>query len=416
MKLTEFSLETAAFYLTCGSVLGILCSIAVSNVLLALAFAALLMSNQRMRFPPFWIPLAAFFAGTAISLVLSPNWHDGRPAMRKFFCFLMVLIVYSNIRTVQRARGLLLAAVGIMSFSALWSLTQFAGKVSEARELGQQFYTHYMQERITGFMSHWMTLGGQEMILILMAGSFLFFSAERKWKPWLIAAIGVIGISIVAGYTRSIWFGTFCGAVYLIWFWKRWVLLLLPVPVLLLVLINPFAFRERVLSSFKPHGDTDSNEFRAVCRRAGFAMIQAHPWFGLGPEQVKLHLKEWIPADVPRPLPTGWYGHLHNIYLHYAADRGILTLLAFLWMLGKIVYDFVRALRRAGPGDHEVRAILHGAIAMMAGILVVGFYEVNLGDSEVLVLFLSVVACAYVAVDAIQGSAPHEPNAVPASL
>ncbi len=412
MKSTEFSLENAAFYLTCGSVLGILCSIAFSNVVLALAFAALLMSSQRMRFPPFWIPLTAFFLGTAISLLMSPNWHDGRPAMRKFFCFLMVLVVYSTVRTVERARGLLLAAVGIVSFSALWSLTQFAGKVAEARELGQPFYAHYMQERITGFMSHWMTLGGQEMILILMACSFLFFSVERRWKPWLIAAVGVVGASIVAGYTRSVWFGTLCGAVYLIWFWKRWVLLLLPVPVVVLLLVNPFAFRERVLSSFQPHGDTDSNEFRTVCRRAGFAMIKAHPWFGLGPEQVKLHLKEWIPADVPRPLPTGWYGHLHNIYLHYAADRGIPTMLTFIWMLGKILYDFVQALRRAGPGQQEVRAILHGAIAMMIGILVVGFYEVNLGDSEVLVLFLSVVACGYVAVDAVDRVGASSPDVV----
>ncbi len=401
MKHTEFSLENAAFYLTCGSVLGILCSIAFSNVVLTLAFATLLISNQRLRFPPFWIPLAAFFAGTTISLLLSPNWHDGRPAMRKFFCFLMVLVVYSSIRTVARARGLLLAAVGILSFSALWSLIQFSGKVAEARSLGQPFYEHYMQERITGFMSHWMTLGGQEMILILMACSFLFFSLDQKWKLWLIAGTGVIGASIVAGYTRSIWLGTVCGAVYLIWFWKRWVLWLLPLPVLLLLLVNPFAFRERVLSAFRPHGDTDSNEFRTVCRRAGVAMIQAHPWFGLGPEQVKLHLKEWIPADVPRPLPTGWYGHLHNIYLHYAADRGIPTLLAFLWMLGKILYDFLRALRKAGRDHPEARAILRGAIAMLAGTLAVGFYEVNLGDSEVLILFLSVVACAYVAVDAV---------------
>jgi len=32
-----------------------------------------------------------------------------------------------------------------------------------------------------------------------------------------------------------------------------------------------------------------------------------------------------VPADVRRPLPDGWYGHLHNIYLQFAAERGILT-------------------------------------------------------------------------------------------
>ena len=93
MKLSDFSLEKAAFYLTCGSVVSILFSIAVSNVLLALAFAALLMSSQRMRFPPFWIPLLVFFAGTVIAVLLSPDPHGGTPAVRKFFCFLTVLVV-----------------------------------------------------------------------------------------------------------------------------------------------------------------------------------------------------------------------------------------------------------------------------------------------------------------------------------
>jgi putative inorganic carbon (HCO3(-)) transporter len=399
MKSTRLSFETAAYYLSAGAVVSVLFSIAISNILLVLALVALLLSNQRMRFPPFWIPLAVFFAGTALSLALSPDPSYGRPALRKFFCFLIVLVVTSSIRTISRVRMMLVVATGVMALSGLWSLVQFAHKVTAAQDLGRPFYTYYMQERITGFMSHWMTLGGQEMILILMAGSLIFFSAERRLKLWLAGASVAIAVSIAAGYTRSIWLGTFVGAVYLIWYWKRWVLVLIPVPVILLLLLNPFAVRDRIESAFQPHGDTDSNAFRVAVRRAGIAMIKVHPWFGLGPEEVKAHLKEWIPADVPRPLPTGWYGHTHNLYVQYAAERGIPTLLALLWMLGKILYDFLRGLGRSGPEDAEARAILRGAVAMMLGILVVGYFEVNLGDSEVLILFLSIVSCGYIALD-----------------
>lgn len=401
MKSTRFSFESAAYYLSAAAVVSILFSIAISNILLVLALIALLISSQRLRFPPFWIPLAAFFAGTAISLALSPDPSYGRPALRKFFCFLIVLVVTSSVRTIPRVRSLLTVAAGVMALSGVWSLVQFAQKVALARDLGRPFYVYYMQERITGFMSHWMTLGGQEMILILMAGSLLFFSGERRLKPWLAGAAAAIAVSIAAGYTRSIWLGTFVGAVYLVWYWKRWVLALIPVPVVLLLLLNPFAVRDRIQSAFQPHGDTDSNAFRVAVRRAGIRMIEAHPWFGLGPEQVKAHLKEWIPADVPRPLPTGWYGHTHNLYVQYAAERGIPAMLALMWMLGKILYDFLRGLRRSGPDDGEARAILRGAVAMMLGILVVGYFEVNLGDSEVLILFLSVVSCGYVALEQV---------------
>jgi putative inorganic carbon (hco3(-)) transporter len=401
MKITQLQFEQAAFYLTCGSVAAILCSIAVSNILLALAFAALLLSNQKMRFPPFWLPLVLFFAGTVVSVLLSADPQSGRPAIRKFFVFLTVLVVYSTVRSVDRVRGLLMVCAGIAALSALWSLIQFAQKVSRAQAAGQPFYEYYMHERIGGFMSHWMTLGGQEMIILLMICALIFFSSAKRWNILLMAAAAMIGVSIAAGWTRIIWLATFCGIVYLTWFWKRWVLALLPVPVLLLLLVNPFDLRERMISAFRPHGDTDSNEFRVVVRRAGIRMVAAHPWFGLGPERVKAELKDWIPADVPRPLPMGWYGHVHNLYVQYAAERGIPTLLAFLCMLGKILYDFVRALRRPGAVNRDARAILHGAIAMMIGILISGYYEVNLGDSEVLILFLGVVSCAYVAADCL---------------
>ena len=397
MKITQLQFERAAFYLTCGSVAAIICSIAVSNILLALALAALLLSNQRLRFPPFWIPLLLFFAGTVTAVMLSADAHAGRPAIRKFFVFLIVLLVYSTVRSLGQVRWLVTVCAGLMSLSALWSLVQFARKVTEARAAGQPFYEYYMHERISGFMSHWMTLGGQEMIVLLMVCALVLFAPSRRWNPWLLASMGVIGASIAFGWTRIIWFATFCGLAYLAWFWKRWVVALLPVPVALLMIVNPFDFRERVISAFRPHGDTDSNEFRVIVRQAGVRMVKAHPWFGLGPEQVKAQLTAWIPPEVPRPLPMGWYGHVHNLYVQYAAERGIPTLLAFLWMLGKILYDFIRALRRSAAG--EARAILHGAIAMMIGVLICGYYEVNLGDSEVLILFLSVVACGYVAAE-----------------
>ncbi len=143
----------------------------------------------------------------------------------------------------------------------------------------------------------------------------------------------------------------------------------------------------------------DSNQFRIVCWRTGWAMIKAHPWFGLGPEQVRIQFDKWVPPDVPRPLPTGWYGHLHSIYVHYAAERGVPTMLAFLWVLGKALVDFLRAARRLPPGRGDVKFLLHGPSAVIVSVLVSGIFELNLGDSEVLILFLSVLAVGYAARD-----------------
>ncbi|MGH9614474.1 MAG: O-antigen ligase family protein [Bryobacteraceae bacterium] len=390
-------LQRAPFYLTCGAAVSILFSIAVSQILIGLAFAALLLSGERMRFPPIKLPLGLYMLGTLISLLLCPNPALGTPQLRKFFVFLILLLVYSTYRTLEQVRWTVLLWGAVAALSALRSLFQFLSKYRQAAALHQNFYQYYVGSRITGFTSHWMTFGGEEMVVLMMLAAFVFLSPRKQWKSaaWICAVI--LALSMLLGLTRGIWLGTFVAGMYLFWIWRKWLALGVPVLLVLLVFVSPRAVRERVMSAFHPHGDTDSNEFRIVVWRAGFAMVRAHPWFGIGPEEVKPQIEKYIPADVPRPLPSGWYGHLHNIYLQYAASRGIPDALVFIWLLAKIGYDFIRAVRRKPNPD--ARFVLHGAIAVWIGILVVGFFEVNLGDSEVLTMFLSVVGCGYIAAE-----------------
>jgi O-antigen ligase len=97
-------------------------------------------------------------------------------------------------------------------------------------------------------------------------------------------------------------------------------------------------------------------------------------------------------------LPIGWYGHLHNIYLQYSAERGVPTMLILMWLLAKMLYDFWRALGEIPAGRNDARFLLHGGIAAILATLAEGFFEYNLGDSEVLTMFLVIAACAYQAV------------------
>jgi putative inorganic carbon (hco3(-)) transporter len=393
-------LDRAAFYLTCGSLISILFSIAVSQILLALALAALLLSSEPLRLPPIKLPLALFIAGTVISLLLSGHIRDGTPQIRKFFVLAVLLLVYSTFRKVQEIRAVILIWTAVTTLSAVRSLFQFLQKYQEAQRAHQDFYNFYIGARISGFMSHWMTFGGEEMIVLLLLAAFLFFSAAPRWKTagWLCAI--VLAASMVLGLTRSIFLLGFpIGLLYLLWFWHKWLVAAVPVVALLALLVAPTVLRERVTSILQPHGQTDSNEHRAILRETGVAMIRAHPWFGLGPEQIKAQFEQWVPADIPRPLPEGWYGHLHNIYLQYAAERGIPTLLAMLWLIGKMLWDFARALR-AKLVSSEARFVLHGAIAVILAILAEGFLEYNLGDSEVLTLFLAVAGFGYIAREA----------------
>ena len=74
-------------------------------------------------------------------------------------------------------------------------------------------------------------------------------------------------------------------------------------------------------------------------------------------------------------------------------------MLILMWMLIQIVVDFWRGLRTLAPGRSDQRFLLYGGIAVVLATLAEGFVELNLGDSEVLTMFLVVIACGYLALE-----------------
>jgi O-antigen ligase len=384
-------------------------SIAAFEILLGLALVAALLTKSaraQWRWPPVTLPLCLWFGLTIVSAAASGDAHAAFPQIKKFYVYLMLFLVYALFRTIAQVRVLVVAWTLAASLSALWSFVQLTRKVQAARAIHEDFYLAYIDSRITGFMGHWMTFSGHMIIALMFVGALLFFSPSRRGAASEIGtgALILAGLLMMAGliaaYTRSMWLGAIAGGAYLIWTWRRWMVLAIPAAIALVLWINPFEVRERALSVFQPHGEIDSNEHRVVTRKIGWEMIKAHPWLGVGPEEVFKQYKNYIPASVTLPLPNGYYGHLHNIYVHYAAERGVPAMLALMWMLGQALFDFIRGLRglpRGWRGRSEKGWVLHGAVAAMIAVLVSGWYELNLGDSEVLGMVLAAIACGYVA-------------------
>ena len=410
MTVQEPFFTRAARWLAFGSAVSILFSIAVSQILLGLTLVALLLSGEKIALPPVKLPLLLFVLGTVLALAFSAHPGEGLPQIRKLYVLLELVVVYSCVRDLRLIRYTFLTWAGFAAITGIRGVVQFVQKLQQARELHRADYSFYIGERITGFMSHWNTFAGQEMFALIMLAAFLFF-APRGRRTWIwIACAGLMAVAILLAETRAVWIGLFVAAVYLLWFWKRWLVAIMPILVVAVYFVSPPVIRDRFDSLLHPKG-VDSNAFRVITWRTGVRMIEQHPFFGIGPEGPKYHFDEYIPADIPRPLPSGWYGHLHNIYLQYSAERGIPTMLILLWLLLKMLYDFARGLRALPPGPSDRRFLLHGGIAVILAALAEGFFEYNLGDSEVLTMFLVVMACAYQAV-----STPAAPDRARQSL
>jgi putative inorganic carbon (HCO3(-)) transporter len=387
--------KTAA-WLTFGSAVTIIMSIWLSQMMLWFGVAALLLSGETLRLPRIKLPLALFMLGTIVSLAFSGEIVHGLPQIKKLFVFLMLLAAFSVLRSIVAVRSVFLVWAVLGSIAAILGMAQFVVKFEEARSAGVSFGPYYTTERITGFMSHWNTFSEEEMFVLLMLCSFLFFApVARKIWIWLLCG-GLLTIGLVLAETRGVWLATAVAGLYLVWYWRPKLMLLLPV-IGAVIWFTPVV-GQRARSILHP-AEVDSNTFHVIVWRTGLAMIERHPLLGLGPDGPKFHFPEYIPSDIPRPLPEGFYQHTHNFYLQYAADRGIPTALMMLWLLGECIFDFSRGLRSETGRRSYRKFLLHGAIAVIIATLVDGMFEYNLGDSEFLTMFLVVVACGYLALE-----------------
>jgi putative inorganic carbon (hco3(-)) transporter len=400
------------FCLTFLAAASILFSIAASQIAMALALVALLLSRERLRLPPLKAPFIAILVTTLLALLLSADPIHGLPQIRKLYVFTMPILIVNTFRNLRQMRALQMTWAALASVSALRGVVQYLARrhdafLEHANDLEHAaYYDYFLDNRIHGLTSHWMTFGGMQMIVLILLASVILFATARADRIAAALCLPLIAVSLVLGLTRGVFLlGAPAGLFYLLWQGKRVAVLVLPAAAALIYLAAPFQVRDRVLSVIHPHGDFDSNARRVVTLRTGWQMIKAHPWFGLGPEQIGVQFERYVPTDVPRPLPKGWYGHLHNIYLQYAAERGIAGLVAVLWFVLKPPLDFFRTLRmrRAPP---SAGFILHGAIAVTLAVLAEGLVEHNLGDSEVLTMWLASIGLGYAALNCVRESTP----------
>jgi O-antigen ligase len=388
-------------------------SIAVSHACLAVALVLLIFSKTRLRLPAIVWPLAAFLAWTVLSAAVSGDLGAALPQFKKFFVFAVFVVVLSLFRTIDQARRLAEAWFVCAVAASLWSIVQFVEKWKAARDAGVDFLNAYLldaylNDRITGFFSHWMTFSQALLLVFLLLVSYLLFSdsGRRAGRGVWIGCGLVCALALGLSFTRSVWIALLVTGAYLVWHWRRKLLLAVPVALAVAFVAAPGAVRQRLESMVNP----SAGESRLIMWRTGARMIQAHPWFGVGPERVGPRFREFLPADV-ETLPDAYYAHLHNIYVHYAAERGIPAVLFLLWFFAQTLWDHARALRRLpSSGDDDRRFLLHAAFAATLAVMIVGCFDVTLGDSEVLAIYLALVALGYRAAETGREQAPVRPE------
>jgi hypothetical protein len=169
----------APVYLAGAAAVTPIVSVAAYQILVAIALVAMVAAGMRLRWPPVMVPIAAWAGWTLVSIAFSQAPAAGWPQVRKLYVFLMLVVIYTAVRTLRQSSLIALGWAAAATLAGAWSFVQFAQKYRIAQATNQQFYFAYVTgERTTGFVGHWMTFSGLLMMALLMIGALLLFARE----------------------------------------------------------------------------------------------------------------------------------------------------------------------------------------------------------------------------------------------
>lgn len=398
------------------AIISILISIAASESFLALAFLCWLPVGIResrlqrrlaLEWPPFFLPIQLFVVATILSVFFSQDPLIGMAAVRKLPLFFLIFLVthFFDSAWIKRTYAALFV---IGSVVGLLSIAQFVEKWQRFQRTDNPVDDPTLIFRVHGFMGHWMTFSGEQILVFAaLLGFLVLFPLHNKW-PWLSATVMVFA-SVVLSFTRSVWLAAIAVLGVIALRFRSRLVWIVPAVLMLLILIFPRAIHER-LDSFFNRGFS-SNVGRIEMARAGWEMFRAHPWFGVGPQRIRPEFEAILRAK-GETNPPFYTGHLHDNFIQLAAERGVFALIAFTWLMLELLIRFWRGSKDSAL-DNERRAVYLAGLLATIALLVAGMFEFNFGDSEVFILFLFIISAPYARLDGakiLNLSTPPTPN------
>jgi O-antigen ligase len=392
-------------------------SIAASQAFLAGAGALyvihLLQARPRVLFLPIKLPLALFCVLSVVSVFWAANPTAGGFAVRKLVLFLIWLLAVNLVVSAEHLRRLLQGMFLVSMLTSLVGIAQFVMqyRAVRAHHPGELYY-YLTLTRIHGFMGHWMHFGGQQMLVFAFLLGYLLLSqtSDRNSKfktrssgagrrisslefrvsfPWWSVLI-LVAVSIVLNFTRGVWLGCFLAGIYLVARWRPKWLWALPVLLVLAYIGAPSLVRERLHGAMHPAQDP-ALSIRLEMWRVAIGMIRAHPWVGVGPNNIEQVYDLYLPPG--KNPEVGYHSHFHNDFLQFGAERGLPCLASWVWLMTALGWSTWKLRRQLST----LRWIADASLAAWLAFLAEGCFEFNFGTSPVLMVFLFVTATPFIA-------------------
>ena len=387
-----------------GSVAQSVGPLRIQAVEVAVFVAALVVVLRRLavgRIPlPFAAPLGwavALFMWTLFSVYSA---IDHTLALKVLFSLLggivCATVVLAGCRDMRDLRILLAGfvtagvAIGLITFS------ETKGLSSVSTEFGG---AEIVSGRLQGAFDSPNQLGALCALMVPVCTGLVFGARTVRWRVLAGFAVVLLLATLMLSLSRGAWVGAGVALLFMLIKLReaRRLLLVLAIP---LVVIGFFVWsltptktdvkvvgeRARAITVLSPYDD------RRVIYREAYREIRENPVLGVGPGGFPV-----ASTRVVSESATLSYAHAHNLYLNWAAEVGLPSLVIILCFALTLAFSARTASRGARVrGDPRDRAIIIGISAALLTVLVQGFFDYVIPNPVVYTAFWTLVGALLV--------------------
>lgn len=354
-----------------------------ADLVLVLVLAAWLAQGVAQRriivpHPPLLWPMLALLAALALSLVGAASYREGLLELLKWVQVLALYLAVAALLPRSGVAWLLAALLTAGVLQALLGLYQFLTQTGpEPFVLMGRFMRAYgafgQPNPYAGYL-------GLVAPLAISLALWAWTSQPRpamRWRLALLAASAITSLGLLVSWSRGAWLAFAAAVAVVVLAHTRraapLVIGLAGLAALAVVVFGgagllPAALTGRLsdlgqyvgLIDITRTEVTDAN-FAVIERlahwQAALDMWRDHLWLGVGAGN---YAAAYAAYNLPR-----WYeplGHAHNVYLNFAAEAGLLGLLAYLWLW---TASLVQAIRVAASNARFTAAIGAGVLGAL---------------------------------------------------
>ena len=332
---------------------------------------------------PLGIPFVLFVLACLIAVVNAYDVNYSYSSLKKLLEFLIFFWVLNCVRDNNLRNSLSLILITSATLAGLFGLYQYWQEFLSIQKFSIFITT---ENRPEGTLSTYMTFAGLLMLAGVIALAKILF--QKPTHKWLLGSIGIITLSLLLNLSRQAWFGFLIALIFLVFFWRKKILLLIPIMLLVIYVASPLSVQQRAKSTLS--GEDRTFTMRTALWKGGWEIFKDYPLTGCGFRCVDLVNSQY-------PDPTGYIARfrgMHNNLIQVAVDTGILGVTAWLgiWFyFFRFLYHKAITLEK----NANERWVILGSAAAMLAFLAAGFFETNFYDSEVAMLLYFIMALPF---------------------